>query len=800
MKFTLAWLKQHLETDAPLGALTDRLTMIGFELQGIEDRAAALGSFTVGYVIEAARHPNADRLSVCRVDTGAGEAQVVCGAPNARTGMKGVFAAPGSHIPGTGIELRASKIRGVESRGMLLSEHEMGLSDDHDSIVELPPDAPVGAPCAQVMGLDDPVIDVAVMPNRPDCLGVYGLARDLAAAGLGTLNPLPADPVPGSFESPVTWLRDFPEGQGAACPMVVGRYFRGVRNGPSPGWVQRRLAAVGLRPISALVDITNLVILDLGRPLHVFDADKLAGDLTMRFARAGESILALNEKRYALDGEMVVIADAHAVHGIGGVMGGEASGCTADTTDVFLEVALFDPVRVAATGRRLGIESDARYRFERGLDPHSALWGAEVAARLIQSFCGGEASRVSVAGALPATGRPLALRGARVSELGGVDVPLAEQSRILDALGFAPRQADGAIETTVPSWRPDIDGEADLVEEVVRIWGYDRVPVIPLRLPGSLPAPAYDLDQQRVRLVRRALANRGMVEAVTWSFTDSGLARLFGGDEPTLVLENPISSELDTMRPSVLPNLIVAAKRNADRGYPDLALFEVGPQFANDTPAGEATVAAGVIAGRRTDRHWATAAGEADAFDAKAAALAGLAALGAPMEKLRCTADAPAWYHPGRAGTLRLGPHALAHFGEAHPRVLRLMDLGGAVAVFEIFLAAVPEPKARRTKGRPLLAPSPFQPVRRDFAFVVDAGVAAETLVRAARGAERALITDVQVFDVYTGKGVAAGRKSLAIAVTLQPRERTLTEAEIDRVGEKIVAAVGKATGGTLRG
>jgi phenylalanyl-tRNA synthetase beta chain len=797
VKLTLSWLEEHLETDAPLDAITDRLTALGLELEDVTDRGADLAVFTVGYVVEAKPHPNADRLSVCRVETGAGEVQVVCGAPNARTGMKGVFAPAGVFIPGTGIELKNADIRGVASNGMLCSEREMGLSDEHEGIIELPEDAPLGAPFAQVAGLDDPVIEVQITPNRQDCTGVHGIARDLAAAGMGTLKPFDVTPELGAYESPIRWRRDFPDGLGDACPLVVGRHFRGVTNGPSPQWVRERLLAIGLRPISALVDITNLVTMDLGRPLHVFDADKLAGDLTMRFAQDGERIFALDGKDYTLDSGMTVIADGCAVHGIGGIIGGEDTGVTAATTNVFLEVALFDTVRTATTGRRLGIESDARYRFERGVDPASALWGAEVAARLVGEFCGGEASTLTIAGEMPDARRTMTLRASRVATLGGVDVPVAEQRRILDSLGFETSEADGVIAATAPSWRQDIDGEADLVEEVLRVRGYDTVPAVPLGLVGALPALAVDLSFQRARRARRALAGRGMVEAVTWSFMPSAHAALFDG--AGLALANPISSDLDVMRPSILPNLIAAAGRNADRGHPDLALFEVGPQFADETPEGQARVAAGIFAGNAAPRHWATPSRAPDAFDAKDAALAALGACAAPLEKLQITTDAPAWYHPGRSGTFRLGPKVLAWFGEVHPRVLRALELRGPAAGFEVFLDAPPAPRAGKGKARTLLRPSAFQPVERDFAFVLDEGVAAEKALRAARGAEKTLIADAAVFDLYTGDSVGEGKKSLAITITLQPTERTLTDAEIEAVAAKVVAAVEKQTGGVLR-
>jgi phenylalanyl-tRNA synthetase beta chain len=799
MKFTLNWLKDHLETEASLDEITAKLSMIGLEVEAVEDRASALAPFRVAYVKEARPHPNADRLSVCMVDTGEEVVQVVCGAPNARTGMKGVFAPAGSYIPGTEAVLRPGVIRGEASNGMLVSEREMGISDEHEGIIDLPEDAVVGTPFAKILGLDDPVIDVSITPNRGDCLGVRGIARDLAAAGFGKLKPFDGAPVKGTFDSPMRWRRDLPADKGDACPYVAGRYFRKVKNGHSPDWMQGRLRAIGLRPISALVDITNYVTYDLNRPLHVFDAKKVKGDPTMRFARAGEEILALDGESYTLDPEMVVIADENGPEGIGGVMGGEISGVTAETTDVFLEVALFDPVRTAATGRKLGILSDARYRFERGLDPQSAVWGAEVAARLILEICGGEASHVVDAGELPDMRRHIALRPARVAALGGLDVPVAEQHRILTDLGFEVAPEGDALNVGVPTWRGDVEGEACLVEEVLRIHGYDRIPDQPLARDSDLPHAAITPAQKRVSVARAALAWRGMEEAVTFSFVSAREAALFGGTPEVLMLDNPISADLDAMRPSVLPGLVGAAARNADRGYGDSALFEVGPQYDDPTPKGQARVAAGMRAGRANPRHWTAPERAVDALDAKGDALAVLEACGAPVDNLQTTTDAPAWYHPGRSGVLRLGPNVLAQFGELHPRVGQGFGLRGPAAAFEVFLDRVPMPRAKESKAKAPPALSAFQPVERDFAFVVGDDVPADKLLRAAKGADKALIAKVDLFDVYAGKGIEAGKKSLAIAVTLQPTDRTLTDAEIEAVAAKIVAAVAKATGGTLR-
>jgi len=801
MKFTLDWLKDHLETTAPLDEIVAKLSMIGLEVEGVEDRAKPLAPFKVAYVREARPHPNADRLRVCEVDTGAEVVRVVCGAPNARTGMKGVFAPAGSYIPGTDMVLKPGVIRGEASNGMLVSEREMGLSDEHEGIIEVPEDTPVGTPIAAILGLDDPVIDVAITPNRGDCLGVRGIARDLAAAGLGTLKPFEAAPVPGTFDSPMAWRRDLPPDAEDACPYVAGRYFRGVRNRPSPAWMQARLRAIGLRPISALVDITNYVTYDLNRPLHVFDADKTAGDVTMRLARAGEEIVALDGETYTLDPSMVVIADDNGPEGIAGVMGGAAAGVSEETTNVFLEVALFDPARVAATGRALGILSDARYRFERGLDPASAAWGVEVAARMILDLCGGEASHVAGAGTRPTGRREISFRPARVAALGGLEVAPEAQTRILGDLGFQVAGTGERLSVIVPSWRNDVEGEACLVEEVLRIHGYEAIPQVPLARATDLPAPALDARQRRAARARNALAWHGLEEAVTFSFVSSAVAALFGGGSDDLRLINPISTDLDAMRPSVLPGLILAAARNADRGLGDVGLFEIGPQYTDATPKGQAPVAAGVRAGSASPRHWAVPARAVDAFDAKADALAVLDACAAPVANLLVTADAPAWYHPGRSGVFRLGPNVLAAFGEVHPGVARQLGLRGAAVAFEVYLDRVPLPRARKDgKLRPAADLPPFQPVERDFAFVVDADVPADKLLRAARAADKALVAGVALFDVYAGKGIPEGKKSLAIAVTLQPRDRTLTDADIEAVAAKIVAQVQKATGGELRG
>ncbi len=798
MKFTLSWLKRHLDTAATVAEIADRLTMLGLEVESVDDPASRLNGFIVGHVLQADKHPNADRLRLCKVAAGKATLQVVCGAPNARAGLKVVLAQPGVVIPATGEALKKGNVRGVESQGMMCSWRELKLGEDHEGIIELPSDTPVGVPLTSVIHLD-PVFDVSITPNRADCLGVRGIARDLAASGLGSLKPLSIEPVKGAFASPVGVSLQFSPDTADACPMFVGRSFRGLRNGESPQWLKDCLTAVGLRPISALVDITNYFTVDLDRPLHVFDAAKLNGDLHARLARPGEQLAALNGKTYALDETMTVIADDAGAQGLAGVIGGEATGVSAETTEVVLEVALFDPMRTAATGRRLAIDSDARYRFERGLDPAFAIPAMELATRMILELCGGEASQPVVAGAAPADKRSIVFRPQRVAQLGGIEVPVAEMVRILDGLGCTVSGEGESLVVAPPSWRADITAEHDLVEEVIRIHGYDAIPTLSMPRPAVV-RPVLTPQQKRAGWVRRGLAVRGLVETVTWSFLPSALAAMFGGGKPELTLANPISSDLDAMRPSLLPNLLAAAGRNADRGIKDVALFEQGPQFHGDLPGEQQAMAAGLRVGRSGARHWMQAARAVDVFDAKSDALAGIAAAGGPADGLQVVAEAPAWYHPGRSGSLKLGPKTVAWFGEVHPGVLAAIDLKGPAVAFEMFLDAVPLPKAKATRAKPLLKVSPFQPIERDFAFVVDRSVAADAVVRAAKSADKALITDVLVFDLYDGSHVGEGKKSLAIQVTLQPVEKTLTDVDIEAVAAKVVDAVGKATGGALRG
>jgi len=806
MKFTLNWLKDHLDTDASLDDVVERLTMLGLEVEGVEDRAQGLEGFVVGEVLEAKKHPDADKLQVLTVNNGSETLQVVCGAPNARKGLKGVFGASGMYVPGIDMTLKPATIRGVDSNGMMLSEREMGLSDEHTGIVELDDDAPVGDKAVDVMGLNDPVIEIAITPNRGDCLGVRGIARDLAASGLGTLKPHGIRPIDGVFNSPIDVKLDFPAGQEHVCSQFSGRYVRGVKNGPSPKWLQDRLLAVGLRPISALVDITNYSTMDLGRPLHVFDADKVTGNITARLARPGEKILALDGKEYELGEDMCVIADDATAEAIGGVMGGEESGCTEDTVNVFIESALFDPVRTAATGRKLNVMSDARYRFERGVDNDFAVNGMENATRLVMELCGGEPSNTLVAGDGPDWRLSIDFHPARVKSLTGVDVAEDEMERILTVLGFTVTKGDECWNVDVPAWRGDMVGEACVVEEIVRVNGYHNIPHVSMERTEALPHPAVTPKMRRRRGVRRTLATRGLVEAVTYSFLSSTHADLFAGEEgvpDTMRLSNPISSDLDVMRPSLLPNLIAAVGRNDARGHTDGALFEVGPQFAGDEPGDQTLIAAGVRSGQAVGRTWTGAMRAVDAFDAKSDAMAALESAGAPVGNVQvfpAEKGEPAWYHPGRSGTLRLGPKTvLANFGELHPGTLKKMDVKGPMVAFEVFLDNLPKTKDKKSQARPLVKLSTFQSVERDFAFLVDADVEAASVVRAAFAADKTLITDVQLFDVYEGEGVGQGKKSVAVQVNLQPFDKTMTDEEIEAVAGKIIANVTKATGGHLR-
>ncbi len=810
MKFTLSWLKEHLDTDASLDKIVDTLTMIGLEVEEVVDPAAKLAPFAVARIVEAGPHPDADKLKLCKVealvDGKVQMLQVVCGAPNAKTGLLGIFAPSGATIPSNGMVLKPTKIRGVESNGMMCSERELELSDEHTGIIELEGNPAVGTPASEVLGQTDPMIEIAITPNRPDCLGVYGVARDLAAAGLGRLKENQPPTIKDSFESSVGISLDFPDAQKDACPIFAGRLIRGVKNGASPAWMQARLNAIGLRPINALVDVTNYLSYDQARPLHVYDVAKLKGGLQARLGR-GETFTALDGKEYTSDDTMTVIADDAQVLGLGGVMGGEESGSTETTVDVFIESAYFDPRRTASTGRKTGIVSDARYRFERGIDPASTLPGVDRAAALIMELCGGEASGLVVAGETPDVTRTISFDTARVARLTGLSLNDAEIEKILTDLGFkVTAGSKGRLDVTSPSWRPDIFGEADLVEEVVRIHGLEEVTATPLPKSHAVADPVLNLAQKRLRTAKRALASRGFVEAVTWSFIPKAHAEIFGGAVAVAQLElaNPISTDMSHMRPAILPGLIAAVGRNLARGARDIMLFEAAQQYEGDQPGDQINVAAGVRQGTSGvsggGRHWQASAEPVSLFDVKADAAALLASLGVKVENLQIAADAPAWYHPGRSGVFRMGPkNVLARFGELHPKVLEALDVPGPLVAFEVLLDALPTPKVKRTKTKPGLTIPDLQPVRRDFAFIVAKGQAADAVIRAASAADRKLITAVSLFDAFEGGSLGADEKSLAIEVTLQPRDKTFTDDELEAVSQKIIGAVVKATGGQLR-
>ncbi|MFB2553322.1 phenylalanine--tRNA ligase subunit beta [Ensifer soli] len=808
MKFTLSWLKDHLDTEASLDAICERLTAIGLEVEDV-DAKAALKPFVIARVVSAEQHPNADKLRVLMVDTGAGApVQVVCGAPNARAGLVGAFAAPGAYVPGIDVTLAVGTIRGVESRGMMCSEKELQMSDNHDGIIDLPADAPVGESFAAYAGLDDPVIEINLTPNRPDCTSIHGIARDLAASGLGTLKVPPAPVFAEEGETPVKVVLDL-GGDAHLCPGFALRLVRGVTNGPSPKWMQQRLLAIGLRPINALVDITNYMTFDQGRPLHVFDAAKVRGNLKVRRAAEGETVLALDTREYRLSPANVVIADDNGVESIGGIMGGEHSGCDENTVDVLIESALWDPMNIARSGRALGIITDARYRFERGVDQQYMLPGLHRATELVLQLCGGTAAKAEIVGYkgydAPVIDFPLS----EVKRLTGIEIDAADATAILTRLGFKVGGEGARVSVSVPSWRPDVAGKADLVEEVMRIHGVDKIKAAPLPGFGAVNGRILTTLQIRTRLAKRALAARGMLEAVTWSFIPKAHAEIFGGGQPSLSLVNPIAADMSDMRPSLLPGLLAAAQRNADKGFGDVALFEVSGTYQNDTPAGQRRVAGGVRRGTATlagsGRLWSNAAKgggkPVDVFDAKADAIAVLEACGVPMGNVQFEAGGPAWYHPGRSGTIRLGPKVvLGAFGEFHPKTLEALDVSGALAGFEIYVDAIPEPKKKASRTKPPLDLSPFQAVKRDFAFVVGRAVEAGAIVKAAASADRKLVTNVTVFDVFEGASLGEERKSVAVEVTIQPVERTLTDEDFEVLTGKIVANVAKSTGGVLRG
>lgn len=794
MKFTLSWLKDHLDTNATVSEIVDAMTMAGLEVEDVENPAEKLKAFSVAKIVEAKQHPNADRLRVCQVDTVDGRKEIVCGAPNAREGLVTIYAPLGAYVPGIDVTLEARPVRGVVSNGMLCSGAELEVDTDGDGILELDASLKVGTPAAEALGVSDAVIDFEVTPNRPDWLGVAGIARDLAAAGVGKLIEKPVASPKGGFKSPVNVVVD-PE---SGCPVFAARVIRGVKNDPSPEWLQKKLKAIGLKPRSALVDITNYLSFDRARPLHVYDVSKLTGTVRARLGKAGEKFVALDDETYEITPDMCVIADDAGVLGLGGIMGGKESGVTDATTDVLLEAAWFDPLRIAQTGRATGINSDAKYRFERGVDTGFVVGGHDLATQLILDLCGGEASELLLAGAVPAPPTGVSFDPARVKALAGLDVSAKRSKEILTALGFIVKGDDKRFDVTPPTWRRDVEGSADLVEEIARIEGFDKLPANEPPRASGYRAPATGVGESRLRLARRALAGVGYFEAVTWSFCEKKHAELFGGGSEKLVLANPIASDLDCMRPTALPNLLRAAQRNLDRGRGDMMVFEAGPAWSGDDDAGQFRTVAAVWQ-PRPKRSW-RGSEVPDVFDIKRDCLLALEAMGAPVASLQTGGAEAVWQHPGRGGSLKLGNKVIAVFGDVHPRILNALDVEGPALAFEIRVDNIPAPRAKQTHAKPALEKLDLMPLTRDFAFVVEEKVAAADLVRAAYGAEKGLIADVSLFDVYRGKGVDEGKKSLAIEVTLQPRDKTLGDADIDAVSKKIVAAVAKATGGSLRG
>ena len=789
MKFSLSWLKGHLDTDADIHGVADALNRIGLEVEGIENPAEKLTGFRIAKVLTAERHPQADKLQVLTVDAGDGAVQVVCGAPNARAGLVGVFGLEGAVVPANGMVLKKTAIRGVDSNGMMCSTRELELGDDHDGIIELPADAPVGTSFADYAQMDDPIIDVAITPNRQDCMGVRGIARDLAAAGLGTLKPLSIPQIEGNFACPTEIRIDDTDG----CPAFFGRVIRGVKNGDSPAWMQARLKSAGQRPISALVDITNYVMLDHGRPSHAYDLAKLTGSVSARRATDGETVTALNGKDYSLTTDMTVIADDAGVHDIAGIMGGEHSGCSDMTADMLLEVAYFTPERIAKTGQALALTSDARSRFERGVDPAFLDDAVAVLTGLILDICGGEASHIVRAGTPPLAQKTLAYDTGLCARLGGVDVPADQQKAILTALGFAV-SADWQV--TVPTWRRDVDGPADLVEEVVRIIGLDNVPSTPLPRAEGVARPTATPAQKMERRVRRTAAARGLNEAINWSFLPEKEAAAFGGGAWTLA--NPISEDMKVMRPSLLPGLLSATRRNFDRGAETVRLFELGRRYLAE---GERPTLGLILGGERTERGWANGKSRAfDAYDAKAEVIALLAAAGAPVDNLQVMGEAGAHFHPGQSATLRLGPKTvIASFGALHPGIAKAFDLDGTVMAAEIYLDAIPAKRGGGGFMRPAFTPPALQAVKRDFAFLVPTELAAGDLVRTLKGADKDNITALRLFDQFMGTGVPEGQKSLAVEVTLQPSEKSYGEEDLKAIAERVVAAAGKL-GAVLRG
>lgn len=794
MKFTLSWLKEHIETTASLDEICETLTKIGLEVEEVNNPSAGLNGFITARIESVENHPDADHLHLLNVNDGSHNYQVVCGAPNVRVGLVGIFAPEGTLIPLYNERLKKATIRGVESCGMMCAEDEIGIGQDHNGIIELSENTPIGKPAAEVLSID-PVIEVSITPNRAECLGVRGIARDLAAAGLGTLKPLNIHKIEGKFANPIKISVTCPQ----ECPTYTGRYIKGVNNhAETPKWMKDRLSAIGIHSISPLVDITNYINYDLARPLHVFDADKLSGDITVRMAKQGEKFIALNEKEYDLPDYALSICDNDGVQCLGGIMGGLAKGCSPDTVNVLLECALFKPECIAKTGRHLQIDSDSRYRYERWVDPKSNVSCSEYATQMILDICGGEASDLTIVGSEDYTPQTAYLRPERLQSLIGMPVSAEKSMEILQKLGFIVSLENGKIKATSPSWRGDIEGEHDLVEEVVRMIGLDEIPAESLP-HNQLPKPILNPLQHNVMIIKHELASRGMYETVTWSFTDSDIAEHFRSGKDAVLIHNPIVKELNEMRPSILPNLLIAVKNNVSRGYANLSLFEVGPVFDGRNPTEQHTEASGIRTGQTAKKDWSNTARSYDVFDAKADALAVIAAANGPYENPQITTDAPNYYHPGRSGTIRLGKNVLAYFGEIHPSILKSLDIKNRVVAFEVNINNIPLPRKTSGKARKLLELSPFQPVDKDLAFVVNKDVSAAAILAAAKNADRQHITDVRIFDIFEGGNLPENKKSVAISLTFQPIEQTFTDKDIENLMNKVIVEVGKKTGGELR-
>ena len=794
MKFTLSWLKEHLDTNASIDEISETLTRIGLEVEEVINPASQLDGFITAKIESVEMHPDSDHLHILTVNNGSEKFQVVCGAPNVKENMIGIFAPSGTLIPLYNERLKQTKIRGVDSCGMMCSEKEMCIGEDHTGIIELPSDTPIGKSAAEILNID-PVIEVSITPNRAECLGVRGIARDLVAAGLGELKPLNISKVEAKFTNPIKVRVECP----TECPTYTARYIRNVNNNAdTPKWMKDRLNAIGIHSISPLVDITNYINYDLARPLHVFDADKLVGNIVVRMAKTGEKFIALNEKEYELSDNNLGICDNHGVQCLGGVMGGLEKGCSKDTTNVLLECALFKPECIANTGRKLQIDSDSRYRYERWVDPKSNISGSDYATAMILDICGGEASDLVIVGSEECEERVAYLRPERLETFIGMPVTAEKSMEILQNLGFTVSFENGKIKAISPSWRGDIEGEHDLIEEIVRMIGLDEIPAVSLST-GTLPKETLSAEQHNVVVVKHELASRGMYETVTWSFADSDVAKYFRKNQEAILLQNPIVKELDEMRPSILPNLLMAVKNNIARGYSNVALFEVGPEFYGRNPQEQITSASGVRAGLTSKKDWTGYSREYDVFDAKADALATIAAANGPIENPQITTDAPSYYHPGRSGAIRLGKNVLAYFGEIHPSILKTLDIKTRVVAFEVNLNNIPLPRGAKGKARKKLELSQFQPVDKDSAFVVDKNVSAISIISAAKNADRNHITDVRVFDVYEGEHLPEGKKSVAIGLTFQPIEQTFTDKDIENLMNKVIVEVGKKTGGELR-